>query len=232
MPRRSCARARRRADPGAATTRAGRTRRRARPPDARPRRSRQSVKPPVDAPTSSATRPLRSMPERVERAGELLAAPADVGGLRRRATGAACRLPRAPRASSPAARQRARRRPGSAAVRARGSAPDRGRRARQVETHARLPPRVASAHRGRRELRHDPRRDRPQRRRPLAERRYRIERLIARPLRVPPRAREAEHRRVRRLAERPIGPPVARLRGVGDVVGDLEAQPELLAVRR
>ena len=49
---------------------------------AAPRCSRTSVKPPVDAPTSSARRPARVDGERVERAGELQAAAADVRMIR------------------------------------------------------------------------------------------------------------------------------------------------------
>ncbi len=56
---------------------AGRGRRRGRRRDRRPRVSRQSVKPPVEAPTSSTRRPVTSMPKCVEGGVELLAAASD-----------------------------------------------------------------------------------------------------------------------------------------------------------
>ena len=71
---RSSAPSRRPAGRGAATRRAGRARRRERRRGVAPRCSRTSVKPPVEAPTSSADAARRVDLERVERGGELVAA--------------------------------------------------------------------------------------------------------------------------------------------------------------
>ena len=109
---RSCARARSRARRCAAPVAARRRRRRRATTCAAPRCSRQSVKPPVEAPTSRQRRPAASTPERVERVGELDPAARDEAraARRRRAStssatswpGLAARSPPRPSRTSPA----------------------------------------------------------------------------------------------------------------------------------
>ena len=86
-----CARARRRAGPGAASRRAGRGRHRRRRPCAAPRASSTSVKPPVEAPMSRQITPGRIDGEMVERVGELEPAARDPGMVAGRAARAADR---------------------------------------------------------------------------------------------------------------------------------------------
>ena len=80
--RRGSAPSRRRAGRRAATRPAVRVPRREHRRALAPRCNRQSVKPPVEAPTSRQTRPVGVDPERVERAGQLLAAARDEAARR------------------------------------------------------------------------------------------------------------------------------------------------------
>ena len=107
---------------------------------ARPRWSRQSVKPPVEAPTSRQTRPARIDAEVGERAGELLAAARDEAAL------AAAQAHRAPR------RARACRacRPGASST---STWPAQDQRLR-LRAASRRGPRAPGARRARSRLRH------------------------------------------------------------------------------